>query len=485
MITIIPAAGRGSRFKELGKLYPKCLLPVNNKPIIQHNIETIYDISEKINIVIQPKDEELFDSILSLYKTRDKIFFKYPDESKNEGPLTSIWSGRETPFATDKNHLIILSDIIIPDIKNLDFSTNFITYEKVPDYQRWCLIDTSGPNNILVDKPKEKPNFPFYAVNGIYNISGRDFFKIQDIIDSPTNIETQISFWLKDVVFDARELDVLDFGTLDEYRKERKVPHCRHFNSVDKNGLIISKSSENSNKIFREYSWLKNIPIELQPFAVRTFDCSWEPFSYNMESIPHPTLREYMLFLGTDSFDDFLNQIKDFIEIERNYIGPDFFDTILEKTQTRMQKIFHPEQIKKISSLLYNIRDIINGTSSIMHGDLVASNIFFDENSCEIKVIDPNGELYGSFLYDLAKLNQSFTTPYDYIDSGLYVEDFVYQKSQEKYREKWRNFLNENYLEFVEAIDILTLSLMCSLIPLHSDTPNNQELYKRWCEERL
>ena len=85
----------------------------------------------------------------------------------------------------------------------------------------------------------------------------------------------------------------------------------------------------------------------------------------------------------------------------------------------------------------------------------------------------------------MAKLNQSFTTPYDYIDSGLYVEDFVYQKSQEKYREKWRNFLNENYPEFVEAIDILTLSLMCSLIPLHSDTPNNQELYKKWCEERL
>lgn len=479
---IIPAAGRGSRFKELGKLYPKCLLPVNNKPIIQYNIETIYDISETINVVIQPKDEELFKEVLSLYKTFDKIKFKYPDESNNEGPLTSIWAGREN---NQKDYLIILSDIIIPNITDLDFSKNFVTYEKVPDYQRWCLIDTTREKNVLVDKPKEKPDFPFYAVNGIYNINKSDFFKIQEIIESPFNIETQISFWLKDVEFEARELKVLDFGTLDEYRRERKIPNCRHFNSVDKNGLIISKSSENSNKIFREYSWLKNIPIELQPFAVRTFDCTWEPFAYNMESIPHPTMREYMLFLGTDSFDDFLSQIKDFIEIERNYSGPNFFNFLVQKTETRMKGIFSPEQIKNMIYLLYSVKETIENNSSIMHGDLVASNIFFDENSCEIKVIDPNGDLYGSFLYDLAKLNQSFTTPYDYIDSGLYVEDFVYQKSQDKYKDKWRKFLNDNYSEFVEVIDILTLSLMCSLIPLHSDTPNNQELYKKWCEERL
>lgn len=39
MIGIIPAAGKGVRFKEIGKNYSKTILPYNEKPILIHQIE--------------------------------------------------------------------------------------------------------------------------------------------------------------------------------------------------------------------------------------------------------------------------------------------------------------------------------------------------------------------------------------------------------------------------------------------------------------
>ena len=42
MLCVIPAAGRGVRFNELGKNYPKRVLPYKEKPIIAHNISLAF-----------------------------------------------------------------------------------------------------------------------------------------------------------------------------------------------------------------------------------------------------------------------------------------------------------------------------------------------------------------------------------------------------------------------------------------------------------
>ena len=43
MLGIIPAAGKGTRFHELGRQYPKCILPYKELPIIVHNIKSLLE----------------------------------------------------------------------------------------------------------------------------------------------------------------------------------------------------------------------------------------------------------------------------------------------------------------------------------------------------------------------------------------------------------------------------------------------------------
>lgn len=486
---IIPSAGAASRFKDLGKAYPKSLLPYHGKPIIQHNIEKLYDQVGMFTIVVKEKYLSMYEEILGMYPTYDKVGFSIPDESKNEGPLTSVWSGKRDSVNikwngshTIKNVLIVLSDIIIED--DVDLSKHFLSYQTVDDWERWCLV---APGIKLFDKPKERPAVEeLWALNGLYYVSRESFDKIGDIISNPMNEETQLSYWLKDVTdLELREVKVRDFGTLEEYVNERKTPLCRHFNELKTDRYIVTKSSSDKNKIYKEYSWFQNIPDILKPYTVRTFGVDYDPFSYSMESVGHPTLREYMLFLGTENFDGLLSEIHTYIEKERSFVGGSFFSEIYSKTKTRMEGTFNQDQIDRMLSRLSQHKDIIESNTSIMHGDMVGSNIFYDEKLNEIKLIDPKGDLYGSFLYDLAKLNQTFTTPYDYIDGGLYVANYIYRNHQHKYREQWDTFLYNNYREFLGTIEVLTDSLMCSLIPLHSDTPKNQKLYKEWCDDIL
>lgn len=489
---IIPASGDGTRFKELGRNYPKCLLPFENKPIIQYNIEKLYARVDCFNLVVKQSDLLIFKDILSLYPTYDKVVFTHPNESKNRGPLTSIWSGYSDKDSFD-NYLIILSDIILEQDLILDVKENFVGYTIVEDYQRWCLVEDldSYGKKILFDKPSVRPySKTLRALNGIYFSSKNDFIKIGEITNTQFEEECQISFWLKNIPIKTVEIGVKDFGTLEEYNKERKTPTSRYFNNISKkSNYIINKSSLDPNKIYSEYCWFNSIPSEIKHFTIRTYSFNWNPFSYDMESVEYPTLREYIIFLGLEKslIDKFFREFKNFIEAERKFKSNfNFSNYIIDKTSQRMEGIFSKKEIKLISDKLNSISEIIDENVTVMHGDTVASNIFFNENSGEIKLIDPKGELFGSFLYDLAKLNQSFTTPYDFIDSNLYCFDsYVYQKSLIKYKGQWENFLKENYSEYVETINILTLSLMCSLIPFHLDRPKNVELYKFWCKEKL
>ena len=59
MIGIIPAAGKGTRFKELGKLYSKTILPYKGKPLLIHQIEYMeeHGVSD-IRVVLGHQAEE-------------------------------------------------------------------------------------------------------------------------------------------------------------------------------------------------------------------------------------------------------------------------------------------------------------------------------------------------------------------------------------------------------------------------------------------
>jgi hypothetical protein len=126
----------------------------------------------------------------------------------------------------------------------------------------------------------------------------------------------------------------------------------------------------------------------------------------------------------------------------------------------------------------------------VIHGDMCATNIFWDGVSDTLKIIDPRGDatsnskgIYGDIRYDVAKLYQSFVLGYDFVLAGLERETNTEEKS------KSVSYLKHSSINFdgifqsklfaplgisqTEIAAIATL-LMLGLLPLHADRIDRQ-----------
>ena len=135
-VAIIPAAGRGVRFRDLGKQYPKCLLPYKNKPIIQHTVDKIYDSVDEIRIVVGHQGDEIRKYFNE--NPNDKVQLIELDTTGPQGPPKSMFcalTGKE------QSVMMLLSDSVVNfDTEPRDYS--YISAMPVPDYSRWCMVDS-------------------------------------------------------------------------------------------------------------------------------------------------------------------------------------------------------------------------------------------------------------------------------------------------------------------------------------------------------
>ena len=60
MNILILMAGTAKDFEEKGHIYPKYLLEVQNKPIIQRITESLENVGEKITCIIRHQDQEKY-----------------------------------------------------------------------------------------------------------------------------------------------------------------------------------------------------------------------------------------------------------------------------------------------------------------------------------------------------------------------------------------------------------------------------------------
>ena len=120
------------------------------------------------------------------------------------------------------------------------------------------------------------------------------------------------------------------------------------------------------------------------------------------------------------------------------------------------------------------------GISSIVHGDLVFSNIFYNQDKV-IKFIDPRGaigndrSIYGDKIYDYAKIYQSLTGYEHLVSSKKNYKDNYFQNLKNHF-EEW--FITKFSEEYLQDLKFITASLYISLIPLH-DTANHEKFFKR------
>ena len=513
MYCVIPAAGRGVRFNELGKNYPKCVLPYKEIPIIVHNIQFALDAgARKVTIVTGHQGHKIIEIVKMYYPNDDRIQFEDYQHIGNGGPAVSIYCG--VPDNINEPVLVLLSDIFVntvPDMWFANGSASWISVLPKTDWNRWCMAEVVDDDKIVAfhDKPEDKPPTNL-AVSGVYYFGNGSLLResLHEAIHSARvrDGEIQISFamnrYMQKEPLHTKFVGILDFGTLQEYLENRGIKNSREFNQVhatDKGTTITKSSQTQPSKIHAEMNWYENLPTPIKLLTPRILEKnpygsveSGRP-TYTMERIDSPTLRELYLYIESDAafWTEVYTKLFDTLSKFKFYFKPgqhQFFENIAKKNYERYENVdpdlgslddirFLNEFDTKVESGEFDYFP-----DSLYHGDFCFSNIFYHPGTKQIKLIDPRGDAYGNILYDLAKLTHSAYYPYDYVDAELYVkkdeEIIIFDAGKQAAREAYKTaFIAKYGEELWQTTLFLTASLFLSMIPLHSHNRTNQEVF--------
>lgn len=519
MRVIIPAAGKGIRFRELGKHYPKAILPYKNKPILVHNIERMLKVEDVSDIVVTVghQSEKIVDC-LSRYFPNELQLGKILtvdnlDINNVNGPAVSILNGMLAGESNFDRLLVVLGDLYLEnDFPKFELNSSFVGVQEVPDFARWCLVRSKDDFvTEIVDKPITDPNTSS-ALNGIYYFhDGEAVFDLakSSIAGSEAHCgrDLEISDFLapycqKYSVQLNYNILLRDFGTLEEYLTNRDVTPHRTFNSISmRTPNTVIKSTivrDQAPKIIREALWYECIPEELKLFTPRLInrkltDAGSNGFpSYTLERILLPTLREIFVFLESDAkywslvFEELKQTITCFQTTSLD-LGSVFWSDLADISYRRFKDLPNEFQSVDYSIELPIVIPLSCPPDSIFHGDMTLSNIFYDERNGQIKLIDPSGPLIGNILYDVAKLMSCFYYNYDFIDAEMYAllpsGSFLYNDGKEgvgllfdDFVQSWLGTELANFVHYLSSLQFL------NMIPLHSHNQINQQLFYKMHE---
>lgn len=490
MLGIIPAAGFGTRLYELGKSYPKSILPYKERPLLVWNVEWLrLQGCSKIVIIVNHQKEKI-QEVIDTYDLRVDIA---DVEVKGGGLSKSVKAGLDRVLRgqEDQDSLILLGDLLVTG-GIMDKGNNSVSTFKVDDWTRWCMIDPE--TGIFYDKPEDRPPTN-QAVSGVYYVkSARELNEcITAQLDANQKIrgEFQISSALENLQDPVKtfDLDILDFGTLNSYLKNRGIRNSRSFNTVEIEQDVVTKRSENRNKIISEANWYRSVPNEVKIRTPRILDTDFHGYngaSYTMERVLHPTLREMFLFVdrSEETWSRVLREVFTTHRTMSRYTSSeDPSPSMRRKNEDRVRNFENQVLIGDFLARLGMYMQEFERESTLMHGDYCFSNLMWNAKSGRIVMLDPRGDLYGSKYYDIAKLRHSALYDYDFIDAELYsIDDSgavrLFNDGIEHLKDLYREIESEFFTDReIEYLEMLTSSLFLTMIPLHDHNEVNQRLF--------
>jgi len=218
---VIMAGGKGSRLEPYTKVLPKPLLPINDKPVIQHIIERFLNFGAKNFYISVNYKSLLLKSFFNELKNSYKI--KFLEEHQ---PLGTVGGLSLHKKKLKKNDLFLCNCDILIDIDfsemynfHLDNNNDITVVASTKNYEipyGICHINKKGKLKKIEEKPKSK----LFVNTGLYILKP----KILDLI--PKNkffhmtelIEAAIMRKYKVAVYPIRDKDWIDTGQLSNYR---------------------------------------------------------------------------------------------------------------------------------------------------------------------------------------------------------------------------------------------------------------------------
>jgi len=217
---VIMAGGKGTRLKPYSSVLPKPLLPINEKPVIQHIIEqfnkhgenkffitlnyksgilknffnTFKEKKRKINLIFEKKPLGTFGSIFKIKKKIKENFF-----------LTNC----DTIIKADYNNILETHSREKNDITIVVAEKKFTIPYGVCDFKEEKF------------RFKEKPSFKHYVNTGFYIISKNclDVLKIEKKLDFNEFLEICIKNKKKINYYKINHSQWIDVGQMDKYKQ--------------------------------------------------------------------------------------------------------------------------------------------------------------------------------------------------------------------------------------------------------------------------
>lgn len=508
-----------------GKIVP-VLIPLENGVVLDKLYREYESYYEEIVLTLHEEVENTLKIInLRNYpKLKIKVLSRLSDIGNGIKEVLSDYKELEKI----QNVSINFGDIYLENIKQY-LNKNIVCYCKNSEIDRWAFLENKDDKLMIKQQnPKEKvENDEKNILIGFFNIILiKEFYKI--LLEKKEENKESLYQALEEYDKFSKMNLVLenewsDFGHLDNFLQAQKIVETRFFNEIviDKDRNILTKKSEEKEKLTNEIKWFLTLPNELQWIIPRIYSYSleWKEPKVSMEYYSYPTLhhlylygnhnidkwkqifnklfyvhkemRKYSLKLESEIIVKALNKIyeeKTFERLEKlkkdknfiNYFEQDFYiNNHKIKSLTKLSKIIK----KLIIDLKINEKEELN----IIHGDYFFANILYDPIADIVKLIDPRGDfggygIYGDSNYDLAKLAHSVDGKYDFIVEDLFeLEELengfnykiVYSENHEKIKELFYSYFDKKQkikIKFIQAL------LFLSMIPLHKDKPQRQKV---------
>ena len=512
--------------EELSKIFgriPSGLIPINGKPVIFRIIDKLLNEGIKnISITVGYKKEILEEIITEQYKNQCDIQFIESDFKKPPG--NSIKDSMNQ--CNEEKLLIILGDTLIDNnlTELVNKGKNFVlTSNEFVNTENWCVITKNkGKLDEVFDKKILENNKKYHALVGCYFFNNVNLLK-NSLDEFKDDERLEISSIIKKIKekeeFDSETAqEWRDVGHLENYFSTKQfVLKTRYFNKLqfDDSGENVIKTSTNNEKLINEINWYEQIPDEISDLVPKILDSSIveNPF-IKLEYIKHPTLSELWLYgeFSSNFWKEIINDlfiiIQKFKKHNHRVTKQEYNSIYFQKTQDRINELIKnnemfkevfeqdfifinskkqknwklmKDQIKEKINIMFNEND-----NCLIHGDLYFSNILYDPEKRNFKLIDPRGKwghgIAGDIKYDIAKIRHSIAGGFDTITNGLYsayhqepnkIEYNVFvSKNNQTICNELDNIIEKNWkLDEIKMIEGL---LFISMLPLHSDNLERQ-----------
>ena len=218
---VIMAGGKGTRLEPFTSVLPKPLIPIHNKPIIQHIIEKFNSEGiENFYLSINYKGH-----ILKAYfqELDPKNNYEYIEEKKmlgTAGSLNYVKNKFTVPFVVTNCDVIIKTPIKTIYNFHLKHENDITLVASAMEYTipyGTCQLNDKG----YLSKITEKPKYNFLINTGLYIIDPKilslvpknKFYNITELIEDAINVNKKIG------VFPIDDDEWVDIGQWTEYKK--------------------------------------------------------------------------------------------------------------------------------------------------------------------------------------------------------------------------------------------------------------------------